>query len=86
MHNRPGRADLWREWIRLYFGVMARKIYNIPLLETTKAFWAFLDAYATSLDINPICGKPAIQKSPEALWEDFIRVTGDANAAFERHT
>ena len=65
---------------------MAHKLYNIPLLGNTKAFWAFLDAYATSLDVDPTCGKPALHRSPQALWEDFVTIAGDANSAFWRHT
>jgi hypothetical protein len=65
---------------------MARKLYNIPLLGNTKAFWAFRDAYATSLDVDPDCRRPALHKSPEALWEDFVRVATDANTAFLKHT
>jgi hypothetical protein len=64
---------------------MARKLYNIPLLGNQRAFWAFLDAYATSLDVHPACGPPPIHKAPEALWEDFDRVAGDANSAFWNH-
>jgi hypothetical protein len=65
---------------------MARKLYNLPLLGNQNAFWAFLDAYATSLDVDPACGRPRLHQAPEALWEDFVRVATDANSAFLRHT
>jgi hypothetical protein len=86
MHDWQGIVGLWPERIRLYLQAMARKLYNVPLLGNTKAFWTFLDAYATSLDIDPNCGTPTLHKSPEALWEDFVRVASDANSAFLRHT
>ena len=43
---------------------MSHNIYNIPLLGDTKAFWAFLDAYAQAVDVDPNCGQPALHKSP----------------------
>ena len=63
---------------------MVTKIYNIPFLGNGSAFWAFLDAYATSLDVDPICGKPALHRAPDALWEDFVRVAADANYALSK--
>jgi hypothetical protein len=86
MRNRQQLAGLWAKRIRLYLQVMATKLYNIPLLGNAKAFWAFLDGYATSLDVDPNCGAPALHKSPEVLWEDFVQVASDANSAFWQHT
>jgi hypothetical protein len=86
MHNRHGITRLLPKGIRPYLLAMARKLYNIPLLENQRAFWAFLDAYATSLDVDPTCGRPWIHRSPQALWDDFVRVATDANIAFEKHT
>jgi hypothetical protein len=63
---------------------MARKVFNNPLVYDLKAFWAFLDGYATGLDVYPDCGRPRLHKSPEALWQDFVRVASDANSAFYR--
>lgn len=63
---------------------MTRKLYNIRLLGDRKfrepAFDAFLDGYATSLDIYPRCGHPATKKPINALWEDFVRISADLNA------
>ena len=68
-----------------YLRAMARKLYNLPLLTDNRAFSAFLDAYATSLDVDPLCGRPRVNKSAEALWEDFVRISTDANNAFSRN-
>ena len=85
MHGRREIASLWPEWIRLYFWAMARKVLNIPLSYDLKRFWAFLDGYATGLDIYPACGTPPLHQSPKALWQDFVRVASDANSAFYRN-
>ena len=85
MHKRDAR-DLWPFGIRLYFQAMKRKLYNLPLVSDARAFWAFLDAYAASLDVIPDCSRTAPRKSADALWEDFVRVASDANSAFRRNT
>ena len=89
MRREHGTAGLWRIWIRLYQLSMAKVLYNLRMLGDSKmrdaAFGAFLDAYATSIDIDPICYRPRRRKSAEALWADFVRVAMDANTAIDTH-
>lgn len=78
-------ASLWPGWIPLYPWVMARRGIK-PLVYDLKAFWAFLDGYATGYDVYPDCGPLPLHKSPEVLWQDFVRVASDANSAVYRNT
>jgi hypothetical protein len=86
MHNGQGVAGLCARWIRLYIGAMARKVLHTPFVYDLKAFWAFLDGYATGQDVYPSdCGPPPLHRSPDVLWRDFTRVASDVNAAFYRN-
>jgi len=82
MRSELGVPSLWTRWIPLYFWAMARKLDNTPLFGNMRAFWAFLDGYASSMDLDPTCGRPLLHQSPEALWDDFVRVASDASYAF----
>jgi len=64
---------------------MAKKLYNLPLLGDAQmrddALGLFLDTYATSLDVDPVCRSMTRKKSAEALWDDFVRISSDLNRA-----
>lgn len=84
MDHRRNSARLWLIGISLYALEMTRKAQTKLLNFDPKAFWAFLDGYATGMDIDPVCRRPRFHSSPEALWADFERVATDASSAFHR--
>lgn len=89
MSREQGSPGLWRVWIRLYQQAMAKTLYNFKLLGDSRlrdsAFGAFLDSYATSIDVDPICYRPRRLRSAEALWGDFVRIASDANSGIARN-
>jgi hypothetical protein len=89
MQHEQDSVGLWRGLIRLYQRTMAKTLYNIRLLGDSRlrdsAFEAFLDGYATSIDVDPICYRPRRARSAEALGGDFVRIANDANRAIARN-
>lgn len=85
MKHERNSATLWESKFSLYVVEMTRKIYNIRVLGDRKlrnsAFDAYLDGYASSLDIYPSCDHPAAKRPVNSLWDDFVRVSGDLNRA-----
>lgn len=90
MKHERGFAALWRIRIRIYQRQMARTLYNLRLLGDTKLranrLDVFLDGYAASLDVDPLCYSPARRRGADALWNDFVRISHDTNRAFRNHT
>lgn len=89
MQHEQANTGLWGVRIPLYLQRMTKKIYNLRLLGDgtlrDSAFSAFLDGYAASIDVDPICYQPRRRQSAEAIWDDFVRIALDANAAIERN-
>lgn len=82
-------GGLWASGIRLYARIMARKLYNHPLLANARvrdaAFASFVEAYATSLDIDPICYRQRARRPIDQLWEDFVAAASDVNRSVSAH-
>ena len=75
-------AVLSRRWIPTISDIMPK---HRPKLLDPEAFHAFLDGYATALDVDPVIRKPRIQRSPEIIWDDFMRIARDADRAIEKN-
>jgi hypothetical protein len=62
---------------------MGRRLYNLRLLGDGKqrdsAFAAFVEGYASSLDVFPYCARLPAKRTVDQLWEDFVTVSGDVN-------
>jgi hypothetical protein len=67
---------------------MKLRYYNIPLLGDPEVVQsrlsAFLDAYATSLDVEPMCYRRVHRRSTDALWSDFVTISHDVNTSAAR--
>ena len=89
MQHEQISIGLWRRWIRLYQQAMVKTLYNLRLLGDSRlrdgALEAFLDSYATSIDVDPICYRRPRMRSADALWGDFVRVASDASKAIARN-
>lgn len=64
---------------------MKLRYYNTSLLGDPEVaqtrFSAFLDAYATSLDVEPRCYRRVHRRAADALWSDFVTISHDVNAS-----
>jgi len=80
---------LWVAKYFLYLSYMQRKLYNLRLLADKplrdQKFDIFIDGFAASIDIDPICIHPQRNKPINALWEDFVRIASDANTGLTKN-
>lgn len=67
---------------------MAKNLYNHPMLghpiHRGEQLTTFLDAYAFSIDVKPTQHSPQFRRGADALWQDFVAITGDANLAVNK--
>lgn len=77
------RKSLFASSLPIYFKTMQKRVFNHPMLGNPRVrdskLFQFLDVYAMSLDVEPSCYRTRAPRAADALWNDFVSISSDAN-------